>query len=243
MPLRPSSRLACRCLLAVGCAITTVTVRADGTTVDKIYHPYVYALERELEWRAVYEDEQPKQLDNRQLHRFAYGQAINDRWFGEIYLTGERTDHSGFQLEGYELEARWQLTEQGEYWADWGMLFELEKAAHKDSWEYTTGILAEKEWGRWSGTANFMVASEWGSDTNDELESSLGLQGRYRLSPSLEPAIEFYSGDKTRVLGPVLLGEVRMAGRQKLHWELGMLFGLDKSSTNNTLRALIEYEF
>lgn len=243
METRPSLNSFCRHLLLAGCLMASSAIQADGSSVDKIYHPYVYALERELEWRAIYQDNQPDQQDHRQLHRFAYGQTISERWFGEIYLTGEKTDNSGFTLEGYELEAKWQLTEQGEFWADWGMLFELEKEAHKDIWEYSTGILAEKEWGRWSGTANFLVSREWGSDIKDELESSLGVQGRYRLSPWVEPGIEFYSSDATLALGPVLLGDIKTGVRKKLHWELGFLFGLEKKSANNTLRALIEYEF
>lgn len=225
------------CLLLAGNAY------GDGNAVDKIYHPYVDALEQELEWRAIYQDDQPGEEDDKQLHRFSYGRAFGDRWFGEIYLTGERSDDTGFKLEAYEVEAKWQLTEQGEYWADWGMLFELEKESHEDIWEASTGVLVEKEWGRWSGTANFLVSQEWGADIDDELESTLGLQARYRLSRWLEPAIEFYSGQDTRALGPVAMGDIRTGIRRNLHWEIGLLFGLDDESANNTLRALLEYEF
>lgn len=216
---------------------------ADGNAVDKIYHPYVDALEQEIEWRAIHQDDQPGQDDNLQLHRLSYGRAFGDRWFGEIYLTGEKSEDNSFELEAYELEAKWQVTEQGEYWADWGLLFELEKESDEDIWEFSTGILAEKEWGRWSGTANFIISQEWGSDIDDEIESTLGLQARYRLSRWLEPAVEFYSGQDTRALGPVLMGDVNAGIRRNLHWEIGMLFGLDENSANNTLRALIEYEF
>ncbi len=216
---------------------------ADGNTVDKIYHPYVDALEQELEWRAIYQDDQPGQEDNLQLHRFSYGRAFGDRWFGEIYLTGEQAEDTGFKLEAYELEAKWQLTEQGEFWADWGLLFELEKESSESIWEFSTGVLAEKEWGRWSGTANFLVSQEWGSDIDDEIETSLGLQTRYRLSRWLEPAVEFYAGQDTHALGPVLMGDLKAGIRRNLHWEIGLLFGLDEDSANNTFRALIEYEF
>ena len=74
------------------------------------------------------------------------------------------------------MEAKWQLTEQGEFWADWGMLFELEKEANEDVWEFATAVLAEKEWGKWSGTANFYVLREWGSDIESEWETKLNLQ-------------------------------------------------------------------
>lgn len=216
---------------------------ADGSVVDKIYHPYVDALEQEIEWRAIHQDDQPGAEDNLQLHRFGYGRAIGERWFGEVYLIGEKSDDTEFKIEAYELEAKWQLTEQGEYSADWGLLFELEKEAHESIWEFSTGILVEKEWGRWSSTANLVLTHEWGSDIEDEIESSAGVQVRYRLSRWLEPALEFYSGEDTQAIGPVLMGNINTGIRQNLHWETGIIFGIDEDSPNTTLRALIEYEF
>ncbi|MEH6617433.1 MAG: hypothetical protein V7699_06315 [Porticoccus sp.] len=216
---------------------------ADGSVVDKIYHPYVDALEQEIEWRAIHQDDQPGAEDNLQLHRFGYGRAIGERWFGEIYLIGKKSDDAEFKIEAYELEAKWQITEQGEYSADWGLLFELEKEAHESIWEFSTGILVEKEWGQWSSTANLVLTQEWGSDIEDEIESSAGLQVRYRLSRWLEPALEFYSGEDTQAIGPVLMGNINTGIRQNLHWETGIIFGIDEDSPNTTLRALIEYEF
>lgn len=226
------------------CALTvTLQCLADGAVVDKVYHPYVDALEQEIELRAIHQDEQPGVDDHLQLYRFSYGRAFGDRWFGEVYLVGEKSEGMGFELEAYELEAKWQLTEQGEYWADWGLLFELEKEAHESIWEYSTGILVEKEWGQWSSTANFIASYEWGSDIDNEIETTAALQLRYRLSPWLEPAVEFYAGQDTNALGPVLMGNIKTGIRRSLHWETGLLFGTDNSSPNTTLRALVEYEF
>ena len=216
---------------------------ADGNSVDKVYHPYVDALEQELEWRTIYQDDQPETNDHLQLHRFSYGRAFGDRWFGEIYLTGDNSDDTSFKLKAYELEAKWQATEQGEFWADWGLLFELEKEAHESIWEFSTGILVEKEWGRWSGTANFLITREWGSDIEDEIETSAAFQIRYRLSRWFEPALELYGGEDTRAIGPVIMGNIITGTRKKLHWEAGMIFGMTEESANNTLRFLIEYEF
>ena len=59
--------------------------------------------------------------------RFGYGYAIREDVSIEVYLIGERDEQQDFGLQAYEIEARWMLTEQGQYWADWGLLFELEK--------------------------------------------------------------------------------------------------------------------
>ena len=216
---------------------------ADGAVIDKIYHPYVQPLEQEFEFRTVLQDEQPGRDDHMQLYRIGYGRSLTDRLFVEVYLIGERSDNEGFQIEAYELEALWQLTEQGEFSADWGLLFELEREKALNIWEFSTALLAEKEWGKWSSTANVNVTYEWGRDIENEIESSLGLQLRYRYSSGIEPGIEFYSGEDTRALGPVLLGQIKLGGKRKLKWELGAIFGLDADSPNQTLRLLTEIEF
>jgi len=217
--------------------------QANGIVIDKIYHPYVRPLEQEFEWRSILQDHQPGVADNTQLYRFAYGRALNERWSAEAYVVGEKSRNQSFRVEGYELEAQLQMTEQGEYWADWGMLFEIEKQANKDLWVFSTAILVEKEWGKWSGTANLFLLGEWGSDIANEIESRVGLQARYRYSRVFEPAIEFYRGQNTVGIGPAILGQIKLPNRKKLNWEAGVIMGLEDSSPNRTLRLLLDFEF
>lgn len=210
-------------------------VMADDLAIDKVYHPYVQPLEREVEWRMV-------GADGDHLQRLGIGQSLNDRVFVEGYLLAAEEGDT-FRLEGYELETRLQLSEQGEYAVDWGMLVELEKAHHEDEWELATALLMEKQWGKWVGAANFWLEYEWGNQIKDEFETAVAFQTRYRLSPEFEPAIEFYGGENTRALGPVAMGDVRFGPGKKLHWETGILLGLSKKTPDATLRLLAEYEF
>ena len=223
--------------------LTPLISLADGAVIDKIYHPYVQPLEQEIEWRAIHQDNQPGYSGNTLLQRFAYGRSINDRWFAELYLVGKQSNDQSFKLEAYEIEALWQLSEQGEFWADWGAVFELEKEHEEDAWEIATGLLLEKEWGKWSTAANLFLAYEWGSEIENELESTLGLQTRYRYSKALEPALEYYQGEDTQAIGPVLLGQINLGIRRQVKWEGGALYGLDNASPNLTLRFLLEFEF
>ena len=229
--------------LSISAVLLSNLVAADGMVIDKIYHPYVQETEQELEFRAVIQDQQPGTPDNGQLYRFAYGRSLNHRWFAEVYLTGDKSDAVGFDLNAVELELKWQLTEQGEYWADWGMLFELGKAINNNAYELSSGVIVEKEVGDWSHTANFIVELEWGSDIGDEIESALSVQSRYRQSRLIEPGIEFYMGQDTLALGPVIMGELRWGSGQKLKWEGGAIFALDNKSPDLTFRLLLEYEF
>jgi hypothetical protein len=216
---------------------------ADGASIDKIYHPYVDALEKELEYRVLVQDEQTDLYTSAQIHQLALGTSFSDRWFGEAYIIGEKSRDGNFEIEAYELELKWQLTEQGEYFADWGLLFEYETETEVDVEEFSVALLSEKEWGRWSGTANLFLVQEWGGDIDDELESILSLQARYRYSSSFEPGLEFYAGQTATGLGPVIQGDINTGIRKKLHWEAGYIFGLDSESPDQSLRFLVEFEF
>ncbi|NQY26264.1 MAG: hypothetical protein HRT92_03705 [Piscirickettsiaceae bacterium] len=211
------------------------TILADGNTIDKIYHPYVQALEHEVEWRMI-------SADGDQKHRFGLGKSLSDRLFIEGYLIA-KDENNHFKLEAFEIEAKWQLTEQGEYAADWAVIVELEKELDNEQWEFATGLIAEKEWGRWIGTANLWAIYEWGDHIKNELESALALQVRYRYSRSFEPAVELYAGEDTLGLGPTMLGDIRIGKGKKLHWEMGVIWGLDSETANTTWRLLTEFEF
>ena len=217
-------------LVALG---VTSAVNADGLAIDKVYHPYVQALEREIEWRMI-------SADGEQKHRLGLGKSVSDRLFIEGYLILSNNEDS---IDAYEAEAKWQLTEQGEYAVDWGVILELEKDRYDNNWELATGLLMEKEWGTWTGSANLWAIYEWGDTIKSELESALALQARYRYSRYFEPALEFYSGQNTRGLGPVVMGDIRFGAGKKLHWEVGSIVGLDSATPNNTWRFLTEFEF
>ncbi|WP_226876510.1 hypothetical protein [Microbulbifer hainanensis] len=217
---------------------------ADGIVVDRVYDPYVQPLEKEIEWRSVaLNDENSDALDDRQLHRLGVGRSFSDRWFGEVYLVAGNHEDKNLSVEGAELEAKWQITEQGEYAADWGMLFELEREREDKQWEAAATLLSAREWGRWTGTANFAVIYEWRDDLVNEWETQLRLQARYRLSPAFEPMVELYAGQNTLGIGPVARGAFKFERARQLLWEVGVILGVTDESPDQTLRLSLEYEF
>jgi len=215
-------------------------VYADGVVVDKVYHPYVLPNEREIEWRLF---SQQDSNDNGLGQRFAFGQSLSDKVMLEFYLVGERDLDNDFSLTSYEVETRWMLTEQGQFWADWGLLFEIEKEQKQKNWEVTAGVLVEKEFGRTSFTFNAFLIHEWGNTIESEFEVELRFQYRYRLLEQIQPAIELYSGENYLGLGPAFMGIQRFEGQKQLKWELGFITGIDSRSKGHTLRVAVEYEF
>ena len=216
---------------------------ADGSAVDKVYHPYVDALESEIEFRSLFQEDSSGENDFKQLHQMSFGRSFGQALFGEVYLVGERSRSGQFELEAFEFELKWQLTEQGEYSADWGILFEYEQEFSDDVQEFTTGILVEKEFGRFSGTANLLLIQEWGSAIKDEFETAVAMQARYRYSRAFEPGVELYAGQDSAGIGPVMMGSASIGVRKTLRWEAGVILGLGSDSPDNSFRFLLEYEF
>ncbi|MBN7798093.1 hypothetical protein [Parahaliea mediterranea] len=219
-------------------------VLADGLAIDKVYHPYVDPLAWELEWRVTHADYNPaSDIDREEVHRFGLAKAVAPELMLEGYLIAERSANQDLKIEGYELEALWQLTEQGEKSLDYGLLFELEKERGQNAWEGAASLLLERELGRYSVTANIELGYEWGEDIRDEWETGLALQARYRYRMILEPMLEFYLGEDTVGLGPAAQGNIRLGGMKSLHWQTAVVVGVDGTTPDYTLRGLLEYEF
>ena len=210
--------------------------------IGRVYHPYVEPLEREIELRANVIDDSSHDRHKDQKYWLAYGYSPLERWFLEAYVIARKDNGESLDVSGFELEALWQLTEQGEYWADWGMLFGIERETSDNAWEYAVAGLVEKELGPTSLTTNLHLIYESGSGIDNEFETYLAMQWRWRFREYLEPAIEYYKGDELNALGPVALGMARF-GLQKLRWEIGSVFGIDSKTPDLTWRMLLEYEF
>jgi len=216
---------------------------ANGNNVDKVYHPYVMPKETEIELRSISQFDKKESLDNQQTHRAGLGYAFIENIFTEAYLIGKNTPNDDFDLDAVELEAKIQLTEQGEYDEDWGLLFEYAKGFGTTINEFSSGLLIDKEMGHWTGALNLFIEYEWGEGFQNELETSLASQLRFRYSRLFEPAVEFYQGQDTTAIGPAIMGNIRFAHARKLHWETGLIFGLRSRTPDQTLRILLEYEF
>ncbi len=210
--------------------------------IDKIYHPYVEAYKSEIEYRTLYKMDGNNSKDGTQFHRLSFEHSITERLSAEFYAIGKKTPANDFSIDSYELESKLQLTEQGEFWADWGILFEFERDTALNKWEAGVGVLWEKQWGEWIGAVNFITAYEFGSGINNTIETELHSQVKYRWSRYLEPAVELYIDEKAFGLGPVFLGSLKL-GINKLNWELGLIFGLNDKTAEQNLRFLLDFEF
>jgi len=224
-------------LLFIVCAMNAL---ADGAVVDKVYHPYVVANEREFEWRFM---ASKKEAPNRLTQRLGYGFAVTEDVAIELYAIGSRDERDDFELTGYEVESRWMLTQQGQYWADWGLVFEAEKQVDEDNYESSLGLIFEKEIGKTSLTMNVFAIREWGKTIESEWESEFRLQYRYRYKSVFQPSFEMYTGEDFIGVGPGFMGVYRIEGQRQIKWDAGLIKEITQSSDDHTFRFAIEYEF
>lgn len=217
--------------------------QAGSNSVEKIYNPYVQQLENELEYEFVFQDDERSEFANQQTHRISYGQAISDRWLLEASVIGVNNPSDNFDITAYEFEAKYQLSEQGEFNNDWAVLFEVERETDNDIWEVGTTLIVLHNWKKWTGTANITVAYETGPTIDDEFETEFAGQLKYRYKSSLEPGIEFFKSESTNAFGPSLTGQVRLGGGKNFFLSTAALFSFDSSKPDNVFRLNIEYEF
>ena len=221
--------------------ICAVFISANAVAgVDKVYDPFVHEGEIEIETRGVHK------FDDEDEHkvRLGVGYGVNSFWFVEGHLIGEQETGGQFDITDVEIESKFQFTEQGEYWLDAGLLVELEKSTDGDVWEIVAGPLFQKRFNDWVATTNFFVEKKFGSDISTR---GVGLKGaaqlKYRLSPGLEPAFEYYGDEETHSIGrPAILGKTRW-GNTPVKWELAAYAGLNDDTSDFTFRWLIEWEF
>lgn len=223
----------------IGVLVCLPAMASAGT--NGVYHPFVNQAEREIEYGLVRRDVGGSDTN---LQRASFGYSWTDNIATEFYVLSEFPTHDGDRARAVEVELIWQLTEQGEYASDWGLIFEAEIGTDTDRHGLAAGVLWEKELGRrFVAAANALVEVEFGADVENEIETEFRGQLRYLKHPAFEPAIELYMDDIDHAIGPVLLGAARVADGRKIKWEAGWLFGLDRDTPDRAIRASIEFEF
>ena len=225
-------------------ALAMLAMHSARAGIDKVYDPLVELGEVELETRGLYASDADPWRDGAAKTKIGIGYGLTSRMFIEGYAELEKPAMGDYEVEAYELEAKFQLTEQGRYFADFGLLTELEKARQANEWEFKVGPLIQKPFGNWMGTVNLLGETKFGADA--EHSGDWEFLGRARLkylsSPRFEPGFEYYTDDETEALGPAAYGRIRLSDSE-IRWEFGWLFGLDSATADNTLRWQMEWEF
>jgi len=237
-------------------AVVAVWPAGPAEASHKVYYPTVEKGETEIELRGHATFDNDRALRNEQVYKLGVGHGISDFWFIEGYAELEKAAGSSeYEVESYELENLFRLTEPGKYWADLGFLVEYSHSGesnHPNKWELTP--ILQKQFDSQLVTLNIIFERETGENASDEWE--LGYAWQYRLigRPALEFGLEGYgevgeltkwdnSGDQHHSIGPAAFGKIKAFGKHAMKYRLALLFGLNDSTADATLAGMIEYEF
>jgi high-affinity iron transporter len=236
--------------LLVAIALTTHAPRAHAAHV--VYSPLVEQGERAIEWRGHYILDGNDATDGEQQAELEFEWSPMARWRTELLVAAERASGDGLETTGIASENVFQLTEQGRYWADFGLLAEYAHSLeHGGSDAVELGLLAQKDAGRHETRLN--LTFERPLTGSGDTRMGYAWQYRYRLRESFEPGIEMYGGlgevgnigaldNHEQQIGPAFAGKLRTT-KGALKYEAGLLFGLNDQTPDATARFLLEYEF
>ena len=219
------------------------TAHADPD--DYVATPAVEYGEREIELRLGTATATEGQRHSAASLAFGYG--VTPWWATEIYGKWNRSDATRF--DAFEWENRFQLSEPGQYFADFGLLVEIERP-HDRAAGYELRLAVDQ----FPWNVNVLLKRHYRADEPEATELGYQWQLKYRWRPAFEFGAQGFgevgpwndwasARGQAHVLGPAMFGKVGLGGRQVVKYDAALLFKASSAAPARTLRAQIEYEF
>lgn len=202
-------------------------------------------------------------LSGAQSHTIEIGTGLTPWWHSEIEFGFDR--EPGFNaptlLTQIVTENMFQLTQPGQYFADFGFYIEYGQSVttgkHAGPNQLTFGPAIAKDIGRTTTTVNLFFTRQLGpNQTSQRLNFTYAWQTRWNIWQPLSPAIEIYGNagpvgampkfsQQQLLIGPVGVGSLRfeqlgLGKAGKLKYEIGWLFGTTSASPQGVLRWRLE---
>jgi hypothetical protein len=221
---------------------------------DYVLTPNVTYGEREIDFKAG----SWKKSDEERFRAWSlgYGYGITQRWATELYVKYESfaSEHLS-KFDAVEWENKFQLTEQGEYPVDAGLVLEIERPKDRsEGYEVLLGPLFQKEIGKVQLNGNLLFQRHVRVDTPQHTEFGYQWQAKYRWKQEFEIGVQGFgevgtwnhwdpASERTHRLGPAVFGKLPMGGGQAIRYNAAWLIGAGSGAPNNTIRTQVEYEF
>ncbi len=252
--VRRKENIAHALVVAALLVVSTGVSRNAEAAPFTVYSPPVVQGETELEYRGFYDHDNHEDRNTKQKHSISIGHAFTRYWFSELYAVYQNAPGESFKHDAWEWENRFQLTEPGQYWADFGVLIEYEHPAHGSTKELALAPIIEKTMGPWVATGNLFIERQFGGDASSDLVLAYAARLKYLMNPKAEPALEFFGepgviDDMGRFnrqehwLGPALYGQIPAGNKRKFAYSTALLKGVTSASTDWRAVLRLEYEF
>ena len=226
-------------------ATASFAARADDDFV--VYSPYVTQGQSEVEMRGHQTTDSDPTQQGERAYEVSVSHTFMDWWKPEIYVGAyERAPGQANSLDGYEFENTFQLTDEGEYWADFGFLASYEyKSQPGVTSRLEFGPLIEKRSDRVDQRLNFVWEKELGGGADRKYEFRTTYAVSYEIRQWLAPGFETYyrPADDSRQIGPALYGEIPSSRGNEFEYSFALVYGTNKGAPNRTFVMRLEYEF
>jgi len=247
-----------RIIIALAAAFSAVTAPARADIGElKVYSPLIETGVLEFEYRAARTFDSESAKNDAEAQKFSLGYGLTDWWFVEAYGAWAKDPGGTTHFDGTEFESVFQLTEPGEYWANFGLLAEYERVQDRktDSDEIAVGALIERDFGPMTTDVNLMFPRQIGPQISEHgIGFGYRLQARWRYLPQFQPGLEAYGDlgpigalnplrEQQHLLGPAVQGRFTLGSIPgNLQYNIAWLFGLTRESPGGALKLILEYE-
>ena len=247
---KPVLKNAARAVVILSSVATT-----SAYALDKIYDPYVNKGEAEIEYSGYRTSDSDKTKNDAQGHEIEFGYAWTDYWELEFSGIFERGPDQPMQMNGAQIENKFQLFEPGEMWADAGLLLSYTRALHEnDADSLEVKLLVQKDIGKFSSLANIGLEQGIGDENRGGPDFTFLWNNRYRMNEYFQPGIEIQSdfgqtnvhehfNQQQQLVGPSAYGKL-FGGKElgDVGYEAAYLFGVTNASPSGAARLMLEYE-
>ncbi len=243
-------------VVAAAMALLVLFVPSAAHAGYKVYYPTVEQGETEVEFRGHVDFDRNPARDNAQVYKTGVGYGFTDYWFSEVYAEIARpAGGSSYDVETYEWENIFRLTDPGKYWADLGFIVSYEQARgsnEPNKWELIP--IVQKQIGQQLVTLNVVFERETGNNAEKVWDLEYAWQYRRFGNPVLEYGLEGYghvgkvthwdpSSEQQHQIGPAIFGKVKPGVGRGLKYQFGLLFGLTDGTPQKTFYTNLEFEF
>jgi high-affinity iron transporter len=239
-PARAAAVLAAATVLALGAAPQP----AEAGVADKVYRPLVEYGETEVELRGGYVKDERPELNTTQAYVLDFGYGVTPWWFTEAVIEIEKEPDASLEAEEIEWENIFQLSEQGEYFVDFGFFAELKLPLEVEyAYGLEVGPMFQKETGPLVHNLNLLAEWSFGNGFSTDNELGYSLQSRWRSGSAVEIGVQGFGAEDAHLLGPAIFGGGRLGERSKFKWDAAVLAGLTDDAEDYRLRWELEFEF
>ena len=225
---------------------------------DYVYVPSVEYGEREIDVKLGSAKAKSSEGGEREsAASLGFGYGATQWWFTEAYLKYEKHPGERTKYDAFEWENKFQLTEPNRFWADFGLITEIEipRERREEGYELKFGPLMQFDTGAVRWNANLLFERVYRSREEGEHPMEMGyqLQAKVALREGLEVGAQAFGDmgkwnhweprdEQSHSIGPAVFGKVKLGGRQAIKYNAAWLVG-SNAAPRHTFRLQAEYEF